>query len=492
VSAEAPGEVCPRCQRRFPTGRLGLCPACLLAPDPELSFGPDLELLEPVGAGGMANVYRAHDRRLNRDVAVKVLGEPVGDDGLSRARFFREARVLARLSHPHIVTIHAVVPGEHGTAIVMELMVQSLRDRLPVTIDDALRLALEVTGALEYAHAQGVVHRDLKPENILFDREGRAKVADFGIARLQETATATALTGAYVVVGTPGYMAPEMAGGAAPHPGMDLYALGVVLHEALTGSRPGDGGQLPAPLRPVVDRCLAVSPVARYSSARELRRDLEHAATALAAVGLATGPSSTGHGALPPDELMWLRAVAVVHTLATAVSLWAFVESVTPRVLTTSDMRPLVMLPLERLADGRLVSRARFETFPVLAAAAAAALAFGSHALLRRHWREAGLLLRTPSVAVPESRWVLVLGVIALVLFGARHLFASSDHLLLFNPLVGGVIEVLVLVQTWTALLQALRTGRPLQLEWKLWLGLGLALIPPAVSLQNYLSAWHP
>jgi eukaryotic-like serine/threonine-protein kinase len=491
VSTEAPGEACPRCQRRYPTGRLGLCPACLLAPDPELSFGPDLELLEPVGSGGMATVYRARDRRLNRDVAVKVLGEPVGDDGMSRARFEREARLLARLSHPHIVTIHSVVPGEHGTAIVMELLSQSLRDRLPVTIDDALRMALEVADALEYAHAQGVVHRDLKPENILFDREGRAKVADFGIARLQETATATALTAAHVVVGTPGYMAPEMAGGASPHPGMDLYALGVVLHEALTGRRPGDGGQLPAPLRAVVDRCLAVSPAARYATAREVRRDLEKAATALAAVGLATGPS-TGDGALPPDELMWLRSVAVVHALATAVALWAFVESVTPRVLAASDLRPLVMLPLERLADGRLVTRARFETFPVLAAAAAAALAFGSHALLRRHWREAGLLRRAPSVAVRESQWVLVLGVIALVLFGARHLFASRDHFLLFNPLVGGVIEVLVLVQSWTAILQALRTGRPLQLEWRLWLGLGLALIPPAVSLQNYLSAWHP
>src|SRR4030095_4076883 len=115
-------------------------------------------------------------------------------------------------------------------------------------------------------------------------------------------------------------------------------------------------------------RCLSVSPAARYASARELRRDLERAATALAAVGLATGPTGTEDGDLPPCELMWLRSVAVVHALATATALWAFVESVTPRVLTASDLRPLVMLPLEHLADGRLVSRARFETFPVLAA----------------------------------------------------------------------------------------------------------------------------
>jgi serine/threonine protein kinase len=262
-----------------------------------------------LGAGGMANVYLARDLRYDRDIAIKVM-RPELAETLGVQRFLREIRLLAHLQHPNILGL--VDSGEAGGLVyyVMPYLEGgSLRDRLnrerELPIADAVQILREAAGALEHAHAKGVVHRDIKPENILFNA-GHAQVSDFGIARTLSggdagTALATTLTALGVTVGTPQYMAPEQAAGDpnTDHRA-DLYALGVLAYEALAGVPPfvaGSAAQLaslrltqepvplskrrssvPAALEEVVMRCLQVRPADRWQSAEELLAALERAA----------------------------------------------------------------------------------------------------------------------------------------------------------------------------------------------------------------------
>ena len=227
---------------------------------PGTQIGP-YEVAGALGAGGMGEVYRAHDSRLKRDVALKVLPESFAADPERLARFQREAEVLASLNHPHIAGILGLEESDGTKALVLELVEgETLADRIargPIPVDEALALAKQIAEALEAAHEHGVIHRDLKPANIKITPDGVVKVLDFGLAKLTESPAAesgaptlsqsptitspAAMTGVGMLLGTAAYMSPEQARGSALDRRADVWAFGVVLWEMLTGARLFDG-----------------------------------------------------------------------------------------------------------------------------------------------------------------------------------------------------------------------------------------------------------
>ena len=259
------------------------------------------ELMTLLGVGGMGEVWYAVDHALKREVAIKVLPEATAADPELRARFLREARMAARLNHPHIATIFAVEEHESVLYLVMELVKGTPLDRLiaegPIALPTASDIAVQVASAIEEAHAHGIIHRDIKPENIMVTPRG-VKVLDFGIAREIAPRDGSAMTQAGVVMGTPHYMSPEQAQGRALNGQSDIFSLGTVLYEMLSGRKPFDGDSLidvmiriaatpHAPLTDVppavaaaVDRCLQKDPAARFRSAGELADALSGAAFA--------------------------------------------------------------------------------------------------------------------------------------------------------------------------------------------------------------------
>ena len=201
------------------------------------------ELEELVGRGGMSSVYRAHDRLLERTVALKILHEHHTRDDDYVERFRREARAVAQLSHPNIVTVIDRGEQDGRQFIVFQYIDgETLKDvverRGPLPVAEAVRLGVQIAGALAFAHERGVVHRDVKPQNVLFDGDGRAKVTDFGIARSRDTA---GMTLAGTVMGTSHYIPPEQARGDVVDERSDVYSLGAVLYELLTGEVPFAG-----------------------------------------------------------------------------------------------------------------------------------------------------------------------------------------------------------------------------------------------------------
>ena len=274
------------------------------APEPLVSaFAPTYILGDEIGRGGMASVFAAHDVRHDRPVAIKVLPEVASAAGDS-ARFLQEIRVAARLNHPHILPLFDSGEIQGRLFFVMPLVRgESLRQRLrreqTLSLDDALRIAREISDALAYAHDAGVIHRDVKPENILL-AHGHALLADFGIARATTAgARGDALTQTGMIIGTPDYMSPEQLLGDELGPASDIYALGCVLYEMLAGAPPHAGARLrtifaeriskKAPevrtVRPDVSvsmeqslsRALAANPTERYASARDFASALSGA-----------------------------------------------------------------------------------------------------------------------------------------------------------------------------------------------------------------------
>jgi len=449
---------------------------------PPALLGGVLELVEEVGRGGMGTVWKARHLRLDRTVAVKFIAEELASQPDFEKRFEREAKALALLSHPGIVGVHDFGREEGRSYIVMEYVEgRPLSAVIPLPAQGAVDVARQALDALAYAHGRGVVHRDIKPENILLDASGRVKVTDFGIARLLGADKDGTLTATGRVVGTPHYLAPEALAGAPPDPRMDVFSMGIVLREMLAGlGAGGDSVPLPPALDRIVAKAVAPDPRQRYGSAEEMSRDLEGFA-ATAAVD----------DDLPSEERNWLRAVALVQTLATAVALWAFLLSVTPKIVTPGDVQPLIMLRTERLGDGRVYSRARFETWPTLAALGAIAMAVAAQGVLRRHWRHAGLEHPRPQQPLRESRAVLLWGVVSVSVFGLRLLLEDRGFASAFAyvPIIGGLIEITALFFFWTAILQAWRLSRPLVREWRLWLGALLALVPPITELASFVLA---
>ncbi len=310
------------------------------------ALGP-YEVLSPLGAGGMGEVYRARDSRLGREVAVKVLHPAIRADPERLTRFEAEARITGALNHPNILVIHDVGSHDGEPYLVSELLEgQTLSDRLdgsPLPFRKAVDYARQIASGLAAAHDKGVVHRDLKPGNIVICRDGRVKILDFGLARLvqEETEPDQAAT-AGRLLGTMGYMAPEQVQARPADARSDIFSFGVVLYEMLTGRRAFQGasavetanailrqdplplsetpGSLPLPLERIVWRCLEKSPDERFQSARDLAFDLE------TLTSVSTGPPLGGAAPLRahrfrPGSWAWFMIGAIAA--AGAAWLWA-------------------------------------------------------------------------------------------------------------------------------------------------------------------------
>lgn len=251
---------------------------------------PDYQLVELLGQGGMGSVFKAVQKNLQRPVAIKVLSQEFAGDPELGERFLREARTLATLNHPGILTVHDYGERDGTFFLVTELVdgvnLRQLMELGELSPAEALRIAPQLCTALQFAHERGVVHRDIKPENILIDTDGQVKIADFGLAKVTRPGDAVALTRNTAVLGTPHYIAPEQwqGAGAVDHRA-DIYSLGVVIYEMLTGNLPlgnfdppSQRGGVPHGLDAVVRRALAQKPENRYQHASEVQSDVEQQA----------------------------------------------------------------------------------------------------------------------------------------------------------------------------------------------------------------------
>lgn len=250
-------------------------------PDDPGAAGDRYELREAIGRGGMGTVFRAFDRELERDVAVKVLHARAPG---TAARLLQEARILARLEHPGILPVHDVGTLPDGRVFyVMKLVVGRRLDQHVASVPglaDRLRVFERLCDAVAFAHAHGVVHRDLKPENVMIGAFGEVLVLDWGVAK----AAGSALADRGVVLGTPAYMAPEQAAGGTVDARTDVFALGGILAFLLCGE-PRIGGRqavMPRALAAVVDRAQAAAPENRYASAADLASDVSRYTSGLA------------------------------------------------------------------------------------------------------------------------------------------------------------------------------------------------------------------
>ncbi len=310
------------------------------------------EVVALVGAGGMAEVYRATDTRLGRDVAIKVVSEAFGADGAFVERFEREAKLAGSVNHPNVVALHDVGLHDGKPYFVTELLQgETLRERLakgPVPLAKALEWTAQMAQGLAAAHEGGIVHRDLKPENVFISRDGHVKLLDFGIAKLIEAAHEAAPhglldetlspssggTGSGMVLGTPGYMSPEQVRGDPVDARTDLFSLGAVLYELLSGRRAFPGAvvesgyailhkepeplpaSVPAGVAQVVQRCLEKDPRRRFQTARDLGFNLE----------LLRNPTGSATAPMPNAPVRrwrawwWLIPVGVVAVVVAALA----------------------------------------------------------------------------------------------------------------------------------------------------------------------------
>ena len=339
-----------------------------MALTPGFRLGP-YEVLSPLGAGGMGEVYRARDARLDRDVAIKVLPESVAGDEHALARFEREAKAVAALSHPNILALHDVGNDRGIAYAVMELLDgQTLRERLEsgaIPRAQAVDYGLQIARGLTAAHERGVVHRDLKPENLFVSKDGHVKILDFGLAKRdapvapgEETSapTATGHTEPGTVMGTVGYMSPEQVRGLAVDHRSDIFSFGAILYEMLSGQRafkkatPADtmsailnqeppeltDARIPVSLDHVVKHCLEKDRDRRFQSAR----DIEFA------LGEASGPMAS----VPRPAARTKRALITVAALvAIAVVAGILLARRAPRRQATSAVKRIAVLPFENL-----------------------------------------------------------------------------------------------------------------------------------------------
>ena len=316
-----------------------------------MRLGP-YEIRAPLGAGGMGEVYRARDTRLGRDVAIKVLPQGTAQDPSAVARFKREAQAIAALQHPNILALYDVGVEQATTFAVMELLEgQTLRARItetPVPWRRAVAIGVEIAEGLAAAHAKGVIHRDLKPENVFLTTEGRVKILDFGLAQYkpsgpqQDETRATMVTEPGTITGTAAYMSPEQVRGEPTGAPSDIFSLGCVLHEMITGGRAFAGrsaaetmaailtaqppplanfvGDVPPELAGWITHCLEKNAADRYQSARDLafalRSLLSGASHAKPIASLAVLPFTTARGNPDSEYLCDGITEAIINSLA--------------------------------------------------------------------------------------------------------------------------------------------------------------------------------
>jgi serine/threonine protein kinase len=336
------------------------------------------EILAPLGSGGMGEIYRARDTTLRREVAIKILPGYWARDPDRLRRFAVEAQAAAALNHPNIVSIFHVGQCDGAPYIVTELLQgENLRERLqggPARTREVLDWGIELARGLGAAHSAGIVHRDLKPENIFITRDGRIKILDFGLAKMEAAEAAAALqtaTSPGHVLGTVGYMSPEQVRGETADARSDIFAVGLVLYEMLTGRRAfqkatsaetmtailredppalSDSGVMAPPgLQRILHRCLTKSPEQRFQNASDLSFALEALSDSSASITAA--PESISHR---QKHWLWFAITAIVAAIVTAGILWwrqppavPVVESITQ---LTDDGRPKIWWPL--LTDG--------------------------------------------------------------------------------------------------------------------------------------------
>jgi serine/threonine-protein kinase len=329
-------------------------------------LGP-YEIVAPLGSGAMGEVYRARDERLGRDVAIKVLSSWAAADSEMLRRFELEAQAAAAISHPGIMSIYDIGRTDAGPFIVSELLEgETLRQRLqhgPLAASAAVDLGRQAAEALAAAHDHGIVHRDLKPENLFVTSGGRLKILDFGIARLVRQAASSGttvatpaieVTSAGMIIGTYGYMAPEQIHGHAADHQSDLFSLGVVLYEMLSGRQAFPGSShveighavlttdppltdVPAELRQIVSRCLEKNPAQRIGSAKEL-------ATALHDAGIALD-SGVAHRS-PYRRPIRRLAAATIAVVALVASAWILSSRRHLPGAAGAPIRSLAVLPV--------------------------------------------------------------------------------------------------------------------------------------------------
>jgi serine/threonine protein kinase/tetratricopeptide (TPR) repeat protein len=342
------------------------------------------EIVEPIGAGGMGEVYRARDTKLGRDVAVKVLPEELASDRDWLQRFELEARAASALNHPNIITIHDfhLRSGEDDEPdyIVMEYVDgKTLREVLggdPPPTEKLLRIGTQIAEGLAKAHQAGIVHRDLKPDNLMVTHDGFVKILDFGLAKVKARAptkepdsqrpTVTRHTSPGTVMGTAGYMSPEQAKGLQADFHSDQFSLGIILYEMASGQRafreatPGEtlaaiirdqpvpiaqlNPYVPAPVRWIVERCLAKDPEERYASTSDLARELRDVRDHLAEVP--SGPLPPAHLRPRRAALLWLVGLVVGVVSLVALNVGGLRE----RLTAPGRIESIAVLPLTNLS----------------------------------------------------------------------------------------------------------------------------------------------
>jgi TolB-like protein/Tfp pilus assembly protein PilF/predicted Ser/Thr protein kinase len=330
------------------------------------------KILEKLGEGGMGVVYKAEDFRLRRTVALKFLPKDLIRDTEARDRFVQEARSAAALSHPNICTIHEIDEVKGQFFIVMEYIEgQNLQEKIgsgPYDIDEAVDNAIQVADGLKEAHEKGIVHRDIKSANIMVTEKGQAKIMDFGLARL---AGQVRLTKTVTTLGTVAYMSPEQVKGAEVDPRTDIWSLGVVLYEMVTGQLPFKGEYeqtlvysivnkdakpitdlrtgVPMKFERIVNKCMKKEPAGRYQTASDLITDLSHVRRIMAAPAPRSRPAG-------PSKMIdraarrwpWVAALAVGAALALAILLPFLVPT---KMEPISERKMIAVLPFENLGS---------------------------------------------------------------------------------------------------------------------------------------------
>ena len=542
-SSPSPGS-CPNCGTALPSaGTDGLCPRCLMAeamrmteagaanadglggtvpPETLAPYFPQLEILECLGRGGMGVVYKARQKSLDRLVALKLLApERVGDAKFA-ARFAQEARALAALSHPGIVTIHDFGQAGGFYFLLMEFVDGvNLRQAMQAgrfTPEQALAVVPPVCEALQYAHDHGIVHRDIKPENLLLDKDGRVKIADFGIAKMLHADAPDPAPAESQPAGTAQYMAPEQKDHGRTDHRADIYSLGVVLYELLTGEMPGPrlqppssrlrGVQIDVRLDEVVLRALESKPELRFQTAAEFRTQVD-AATAK------TGPAAPDvTPARATWNWSWKKGLVAVLVVLAAIPLLLVLPFMVGSV-SSDPMAPkptqlgvcvfATYLGLALLLFWRWIRRNR--PAPVVSLVSRAtglgllvlAIAWGSTRLRDERElnasRETQLARQVQTQQDTDARQEAVRGFKMIHQVGFQTEASMLRALLPTVPLV--LVGLFLLLRRGAA---PTRRSEPIQRTWKGWLGwalLGLAAGPAAFGLWALVqiandTIWNP